>query len=167
MPETSKQGASSVRVWGSVTLFVGLHVLIGGTLQGEDVPRRRHAHLGSSPVEANAIYGLPAQEKIIPRAADGSVRIQRVYKAATGQMVEVWFGRSGAEAILIPGETDPKAIQQLLFDSAADGTWERDKRIWRRSDGAAVAAIMRQKSFFIGTAPWLVKAVEAEAHGDK
>lgn len=167
MPETVKQSGRSICAWGAVMVVMVVHAFISNAVAGEDRPRVRHAYLGCSLVEADAIYGLPGQEQLVPPAAGGGVRTQRVYKTANGRMVEVWFGKSGAEAILLPGENDPEVIHQLLLDSAANETWELDGRIWRRSDGTAVAAIMRQKAFFIGTAPWLVKAVEAEARGKK
>lgn len=167
MPAATKQRGRSLRAWGSAVLVAVVHALVGDGVYGEDRPRVRHAFLGCSVAEADAIYGFPGQEQLVPPAAGGGVRTQRVYKTANGRMAEVWFGQAGAEAILLPGENDPEVIHQLLIDSADNGTWKLDGRVWRRSDGTAVAASMRQKAFFIGTAPWLVKAVEAEARGAK
>lgn len=77
-------------------------------------------------------------------------------------MVEVWFGDAGADAILLPGENGLEVIYQVLHDSAGKGTWNLDGRVWRHSDGKAVAAVMSQSAFVIGRAPWLASMVKAE-----
>lgn len=139
-----------------------VHAFLCRADAGEDPFRMRHASLGCSTHEADALYGPPEQVKFVPSTPGNVLREQRLYRSAQGRMVEVWFGDAGADAILLPGENGLEVIYQVLHDSAGKGTWKLDRRVWRHSDGQAVAAVMSQSAFVIGRAPWLASMVNRE-----
>ena len=158
---------------GRLALAVVLNLAIGGIAwaadanaskpRGEPSAPARHAHLGCSFEQADALYGKPTQQKQLFKGTKEGTKEQRFYKSPQGKIVEIWFGAKGAEAILLPGENRLEVIYQVLRDSAEGGTWVLDGRVWRRSDGQAVAAVMQGKALFVGSAPWLIKMVEDEA----
>lgn len=154
---------------GRLGLAIGLTLAVGGAAWAADAiaskpkeespTRMRHAYLGCSMENAEALYGKPTQ------IHKGRIGEQRLYKIPQGGIAETWFGPKGADAVLLGGgaANSLDVIHQVLHDSAEGGTWALGGRVWRRSDGKAVAIVTQKKQLWVGSCPWLIKAVENEA----
>ena len=154
-----------------LALSVALNLFVGGLACAADAPSSpsdeqaapvRHARLGCSPAQADALYG-EAHHVGKPKE---TFTEQRFYNSPDGTVVEMWFDERGASGIFLQKGNGLEVIHQVLSDSADGGTWRLDGRVWRRSDGKAIAVVMRG-TLFVTSNPSLSKNFEDQAAKEK